>query len=265
MERKKRVKCPICGKYNFPTKDHVPPKSCNNRDAVIKTYLFPTPDGYERLNLIQQGGLNYSYICSDCNNRILGEDCDPELARLYNQIVSSTDDVINMSLDVTKLIKAVFGHILATGSFSPCVYDKEMRDFIIKNAVPKKAHLYILYYPYRDVFIIRNVIPIAYFERPHSTKVTNAKRMFSCFYFYPLAFIVTDPGFNSPGIDLVKTLEESSNALTINKNMFKNLLTNKVLPPCWPCNIGSKEVDDTVDAILGGREASEALISRKKP
>ena len=264
MDGRRRVRCPICGKYDFPTKDHVPPKSCDNKDSVIKTFLFPTKTGYGRKEITQQGGLNFNYICDDCNNRLLGTMYDPELASFYNQVMKSNDTNILLSADIKKVAKAIFGHILATIDYSPCVYDKEMGDFVIKGTVPKKAHLYLLYYPYNDIFILRNVIPFEYFNRPNSAKVTSSNRMFSCFYFHPFAFVVTDPGFNYIAVDLIKLIESNEKSFFLNRNTFKNLLTGKTFPPCWPCNIGEKDIDDTIDVIMSGKEGSEGIITRKK-
>ena len=39
MKEKKREKCPICEKYDFPTKDHVPPQCCGNSEKNFDSLL----------------------------------------------------------------------------------------------------------------------------------------------------------------------------------------------------------------------------------
>ena len=257
---KKRIKCSICGNYDFPTKDHVPPKSCNNKKDVIRTFIFPTEKGYSKKTIIQ-GGLNFSYICSNCNNNVLGVHADKELENLFNTILNSSGVNVSWSGNIEKVIKSVFGHILATDDFSPVTYDKEMRDFINKNIVPKHAHLYLLYYPYKNVFIIRDVLPLEHYLRKRSIRRMNDFKMISCLYFYPLAFIVTDEDFYPLAIDLVELLKSGATSFVLNKNSFTNIITGKLLPPCWPCEIGNTNTDDTVDIVASGREGKNAQIA----
>ena len=242
MNTKRRIRCPICKKYGFPTKDHVPPKSCNNKDAVIKTGIFPTSNGYERREIVQ-GGLSFCFICENCNNNILGAQCDNELASFYDAVLSENGDNICWNGDIKKIIKSVFGHLLATGEYSPCVYDDEMRKFINKDKLPSVSRLYV---------------------RSNSVKVLDNKSMVSCLYFYPLAFIVAEKGFDDVAIDLTKLYADGKNQIIINKKSFTNVLTGRHFPPCWPCAIGNSHTDDTVDAILSGKEGSTSSISVKK-
>lgn len=259
MRHLKRIKCPICGKYDYPTRDHVPPKSCNNKDDVIRTYVFPTETGFERKN-ISQGGLVFSYICAKCNNDVLGLQSDKELASLYETILISKDINIKWCGDISKIVKAVFGHLLATDVYSGVSYDKEMRDYINKDVIPKKTHIYLLYYPYHDVFLIRDVVPIRHFPRPDSINPFNRIEMISCLYFYPLAFVITDDTFYPLAVDLTKLLVSGETEIVLNRYTFTNIMTGKLFPPCWPCNIGNFNEPDTIDAICSGREGRNAQL-----
>ena len=252
---KEKIKCPICGNIDFPTKDHVPPKSCNNKKDVIRTFIFPSETSCSR-KTIMQGGLSFSYICSNCNNNVLGHRVDKELANLFDTVLNSNDIQISWTGDINKLIKAVFGHILATGD----VYDKEMRKYINSDILPTHAHLYLFYYPYKNVFIIRDVVPLEHFLRTYSIRRMDDFKMISCLYFYPLAFIVTDKDFYPLAIDLVELVKNGETSFILNKNSFTNILTGKALPACWPCQIGTSDISDTVDAVVSGREGRNAQL-----
>lgn len=261
--KKKRVRCPICGKYEFPTKDHVPPKSCNNKNDVVRKMVFPSIEGVKKDKIIQ-GGLSFSFICPTCNNDLLGAKTDKELAELFNTVTDSKNDVVVWEGDINNLVKSVFGHILATGEYSKVTYDREMRSFIMKGLMPNHTHLYLLYYPYNDVFLIRTVIPFEYFRRVSPARRMNDKRIVSCFYFYPFAFIVADADYYSGAIDLIEMLKNNQNTINLSKLSFLNPYTKSLLPPCWPCQIGEQSENDTVDVVLSGKEGANAQIVLKR-
>lgn len=261
--KKKRVRCPICGKYEIPTKDHVPPKSCNNKSDVVRKFIFPSINGTKKDRIIQ-GGLSFSYICPKCNNDILGAKTDKELADLYKVVFNSKEDIVAWEGNINNLVKSVFGHILATGEYSKVTYEKEMRLFVKKGILPERTHLYLLYYPYNDVFLIRTVIPFEYFNRATPVRKMNDNKIVSCFYFYPLAFIVADANYYSEAIDLIDALQNNQNKITLSKHSFSNPYTKNMLPPCWPCQMGKQSEDDTVDAVLSGKEGVNAQLVQKR-
>ncbi len=265
MSNKKRVKCPICEEYKFPTRDHVPPKSCNNKDDVVRTYVFPIETGYARSE-ISQGGLTFSFICAECNNGLLGIQTDTELKSLYETVLHSNDTNIKWTGSIEKIIKCLFGHILATDSFSNVAPDKEMRNYINKGIFPTETHLYLLYYPYHDVFIIRDVVPMQFFPRTTSIfpQTRNKMHMVSCLYFHPLAFIVSDSDYYPLAVDLTKLVLDGKNEIELNKNSFTNILTGEILPPCWPCAMGNKQQNDTIDSIMSGREGRNAQLAKTR-
>ena len=265
MKQKKRIKCPICGNYDYPTRDHVPPKSCNNTNDVIRSFVFPTETGFARKE-ISQGGLTFSFICSKCNNEVLGIQSDKELRDLFETVLNSNDVNIKWIGSIEKIVKSVFGHILATDVFSNVTYDKEMRNYVNKDVFPKNTHLYLLFYPYKDVFLIRSVVPIQFFPRKLSIKPKNEMAMVSCFYFHPLAFIVTDSDYYPLAVDLTKLISEHKNEIVLNRYSFTNILTGKPFPPCWPCAIGDSDENDTVDSIVSGKEgrSTQLVIERKQ-
>lgn len=238
--------------------DHVPPRSCKNKESVIKIRLFPGGP-HSRKEEIQQGGLHFSYICSDCNNAVLGARGDKELSSLFHAVLGSGGPIVSWQGDIGGLIKSVFGHILATDEYSEVTYDQEMRDFILRDALPAKAHLYLLYYPYKCVFIIHDALPFTIIPRLWSYPKLQDGAMVSCLYFYPLAFIVTDPGFYKAGaIDLTELYPKGKQCFEVDKRSFRNQLIDQTFPPDWPCSIGGLDDIDMVDCLGSGREGEKA-------
>ena len=82
-KEKKREKCPICGKYDFPTKDHVPPQCCGNSGKTLIHYFFAKKNGQPDIKE-SQSGIHYKHICADCNNNVLGSKFDQELKKFYD-------------------------------------------------------------------------------------------------------------------------------------------------------------------------------------
>ncbi len=257
----KKVRCPICGRYTYPTVDHVPPKSRGNKENMDKVYVFPRENQYRSKEVVQ-GGLKFEFLCEDCNSRVLGSDLDKELTSFYNRVTNSKGDEIVWMGDVSKIIKAIFGHILATSNYSKCVPDMQMKNYIKKNKIPDGVHLYAFYYPYENMFLIRNVVSTVFHKRNNSAINLTKAKIVSCLYFYPLAFIVAPPDFCPFAVDLSELVRSGVNGIHLSKNSFVNPHTKKILPPCWPCEMGDKSKDDSIDALVCGFEAKESCVAK---
>lgn len=66
MKEKKREKCPICEKYDFPTKDHVPPQCCGNSEKTLIHYFVAKRNGQPDIKE-SQNSIHYEHICANCN------------------------------------------------------------------------------------------------------------------------------------------------------------------------------------------------------
>lgn len=258
-----RIKCPICKKYRFPTKDHVPPQSCGNSGKRLKLYFYSSKIGKEVIKESQKG-VYYDYICSDCNNRILGADLDLEFKKFYDFAEKEKGNAIIWSGDIAKIIKCIFGHILATNKYSSSAYDIQMRNFIWKNTLPKTITLYLFYYPYDAIFAIKHALPVVFSHDKLRNYECPENTMVDCLYFPPFAFIVSDPGKFSQGIDLFDLLDKNENTIELSKDSWMDKANNKSLPPCWPCMVSGGKEDNTVDAIIAAGVIDEVNISVKK-
>lgn len=114
------------------------------------------------------------------------------------------------------------------------------------------------------VSTLRLPVHFEYFNRATPARKMNDNKIVSCFYFYPLAFIVADANYYSETIDLIDALQNNQNKITLSKHSFSNPYTKNMLPPCWPCQMGKQSEDDTVDAVLSGKEGvNEQLVQKR--
>jgi hypothetical protein len=117
----------ICGAYGSLTKDHVPPKGCGNiKDVVLKTFTPQTFTKERTPVSYSQKGSHFRTICGKCNNDLLGAKYDPELIKLYKEVVGIAESAQNNRLILPryhthfikpqKIARAVVGHLLAANS-----------------------------------------------------------------------------------------------------------------------------------------------------
>lgn len=165
--------CVICGGYGKLTRDHVPPKGCNNLSNHQIKSLFPK-NGAPARGLTSQGGTHFRTICGNCNGGLLGGRYDPSLISLSNEITSLADSlksgVINLPPEICAFVKpqriarSIVGHLLAANSA------KEAKDGLVSSPVsdalrkyfldesssfPDKMELYYWLYPSRRQIIVK--------------------------------------------------------------------------------------------------------------
>lgn len=249
--KNEKVKCPICALKCFPSNDHVPPKSCGNSGTKYQYFFINGHDG-KAIKKRVQNGIYFKYLCPDCNSKLLGAKYDPELANFYKFVINSKDNKIIWQGNITKIVKSIFGHILATYEFTNCIFDKAMRKYILRDIFPEHFSLNLFYYPNKSIFIAKNSMPLQHYKRQNSIIPKN----FLCcsLYFYPFAFIFSYKKRLSCGVDLLRLIENKSNAIILNKNSWINNTTYNLLPDIWPFYISDERTSDTVDAIFGGAE-----------
>ena len=168
--------CVICGQHGKLTRDHVPPKACNNKDDTI-LQLFNN----EGRKTHSQGGTWFKTLCTQCNSGLLGDKYDPELVYLSNEITN-----LALSLSARRLIlpsqksiiikpqkiaRAIIGHILAANSVGKDGLLDEVRNGIHKSpfsdalryyflnetaSLPDNIDIYFWVYPSRRQVVIKN-------------------------------------------------------------------------------------------------------------
>ena len=156
--------CVICGEHGKLSRDHVPPKACNNLNDVELRSLYPSHD-IKEIATTSQGGSHYKTLCEECNNTRLGQYYVPYLVSLSNEITSlvlgAKNQVISLPQELTTIIRpqriarAVVGHCLAaiavnetkTGLVSSPISDA-LREYFLTPDLPMPEELTIYYWPY---------------------------------------------------------------------------------------------------------------------
>lgn len=145
-------KCNICGLEKPLSADHVPPKCCSNKGTINFYQLFQKNRNPDKKPGQAQKGIYFKTICEKCNNELLGNQLDPFLGNLQEQIINATsqctslaDDIL-VNIQINKVCRSVIGHLLAA---FPNYYDggiePELRNYFLTKNLRKIAgqHLYL--------------------------------------------------------------------------------------------------------------------------
>ena len=217
--------CRICGEYSKLSDDHVPPKSCGNKDKIEIVY------GNNKF--ISQNGLTCKTICEKCNNTLLGRNYDKELETLYKEIstLNKSDIIfgkIKVKVNVRNLVRCLLGHLLAI-----CAYDKEKtvqeilkdklnnnKDYIFtkyrKFVLGETDYLidtlcYYWYYPYNNIVINPLFVKADVLTGPKILDITG-----TIIKFFPIALYLVNTEKSSGELPL-NILDLESNYLVLNK------------------------------------------------
>lgn len=166
--------CQICGFERKLSRDHVPPKKCNNLTDHDLSVL-PLPSQYKIKSQPSQGGTHFKTICEECNNGTLGTEYDPELIKLTNEITSTVSAigqriipirrVIYLNIKPQRIARSIIGHLLAaiytgeveTGLIRSPMFDTLRYYFLNKDIpLPRGLNIYYWIYPSRRQVIIKN-------------------------------------------------------------------------------------------------------------
>ncbi len=164
--------CAICCTYSQLTKDHVPPKGCNNIDDRNLDQVFPREDTY---SVFSRGGTQFKSICANCNNNLLGAQYDPELVKLINKITPyiKANNTSKLYLPDQQLIftkphrvaRAVIGHLLAAledgqtnDHKNPMI--KYLAEYFLDpiKSFPEKFTMYYWIYPDYKQIVVKNFL-----------------------------------------------------------------------------------------------------------
>lgn len=168
--------CVICGDYGKLTRDHVPPRGCNNvSDVVLLSFGESNHPQLKIKTTIVQGGTHFRTLCGTCNETRLGKEYDPELVKLSNDITNFARTVSERRIILPESIvawvkpqriaRAVLGHVLVAHSVSQVnlppkstpLSDAIQKYFLDPNAsLPKELDIYFWVYPHRRQVIIKN-------------------------------------------------------------------------------------------------------------
>ena len=167
--------CVICGEWGLLSRDHVPPKGCNNlSDAEIR-FLHP-PEGIERKPITSQGGVTYRTLCGACNSGRLGAEYDRALIEFSNAITSCSlsarekrfalPQYVQQYIKPQRIARAIVGHVIAAlavdetrnGLRSDPMTDKMRHYFLNQDApLPEQIEIYFWLYPERKQVIVKHM------------------------------------------------------------------------------------------------------------
>lgn len=249
--------CNICGDEGPLTKDHTPPKGCVRPTAVQVRALIDAvaPEVNEKSRFSKSpDGVKWQTICSRCNTDKLGGNYDQALihfANVVSHIAKSPlelPDTIRVEIEPQKVMRAVFGHIAATGvdRYQKGPHTEYLREWFLsgKGPLPETWKFFCWLYPMKTQVLARdwNAVNI-------SSNLPEEQRLFSMWFmkFFPLGFLLTmneTPGLALRGLsanakDRVDLTELTGfGTLPPNSRATVRLLVRPTIHADWPQNPG---------------------------
>ena len=215
-----------------------------------------------------QGGMHRRLICADCNNALLGGAPDKTLADLYRTTkiaLKKNESVVEWKGNIGDLIRAAFGHILASVHYSRSKTAKLMRGYLLKGVVPQDIYLYLFVYPFTEITAYLDCASSSHTFHPLSV-ITEALG-FSGLYFYPLAFLVSYKKLNVVGVELLELAKANAVSLVLQTDSWKNPKTGTPLPSDWPIHVGTELSNelDSAGIVMMGKSGAESITTILQP
>lgn len=167
--------CVICGSHGELTRDHVPPKQCNNLNDYEINILMPNKE-YSKKGTTSQGGTHYRTLCKKCNSERLGINYDPELIKLTREITDQVrishsgnlilPDQIHLFVKPQKVARSIIGHTLAAiaveeariGLVSSPFADAMRGYFLDHDAyLPEELDIFFWVYPSKRQVVMKHM------------------------------------------------------------------------------------------------------------
>jgi hypothetical protein len=247
--------CNICRQALPLTEDHVPPRSC-----LIDVHVEIEPFEH-RLRSDQaplpwsQNGVRFKTICGTCNS-LLGGEYDPALAHLCKEAMKWLNSPLTLgdrwkaTVDPARLIRCLFGHMLAASSIDPdTAQDRAMREFFLGQCVTPAPATRVMYWlhPHRFVGVLRSIAMPA--RRGHFSAGFG---VFCLLKVPPLAFLITDLD-EYEGLPRLDTLAQQPGEVEV--RFWKGLARERD----WPERV------DEGNFIMVGASAKDARNARPLP
>lgn len=256
-KRKEYDFCNICGKQKRLTWDHVPPKCCNNHYAIkTNSWIEGVPKESKYMKKYQNG-IKYRSLCEECNNKLLGANYDKALEEFTEELTKIIQSsiilppVVNISIKVNRLCRAICGHLLAAKNFydDECLIDKKLREYIIdeKKLPPQEMSLLCWIYPYFTIAIMRDINVY-----PNNEKFLFPKGTISLMNSFPAAYVLSTDKEKCGLFDLFNVCSSDIDEIIripvdCRSCYYPN--TKNIRSFAWPCNISGDE--DGIAYMLG--------------
>ncbi|MBZ5709623.1 hypothetical protein [Nannocystis pusilla] len=158
--------------------DHVPPQGSlfqkitgkQRANAVRGVYLL-NPGGQPTYS---QNGTKFRTLCGTCNNQRLGLGFDRELVDTSRRTQAALSSILalpwplRVECDAGRVIRAVFGHLLAAKDHTPrTVGDEKMRAFFFDEKLTDTGGLFVYFWvhPDKDAWMMRDVAVFEFEQR----------------------------------------------------------------------------------------------------
>ena len=268
-------RCNICGEKSKLTEDHVPPKFWNNKTIKYYSQGLGTNDPQKAKTPFPwqaRKGIVFRSICEKCNNELLGDKTDIPLKHFIDEIKRGASKMnyspyLNCVISVNRVARAVIGHLLAAKEFydDKTKTDAQLREFFLNTASlpPDEMYLYFFFYPYDNIVIARDVVPVRPDKR--NDPFISPDGTISCLYSYPIAFILRHGG-KQKGIKMKDLFSYCSKDIDETKNVLFDYSscyypnTTLLRHFAWPINV--TEEDDGANGLMGGISTKNLIIAK---
>lgn len=163
--------CVICGDFGKLSRDHVPPKGCNNlNDSQLRGLVSRE---IKRCRT-SQGGTHFKTICSTCNGERLGHRYDPYIIELSNNITAcikaASNNIIALPRTLQRTVKpqritrSIVGHLLAASAVNQInepnkqnPMDDALKSYFLNENeyFPDRFEIYYWLYPSRKQTVVK--------------------------------------------------------------------------------------------------------------
>lgn len=169
--------CAICREYKKLTRDHVPPKGCNNSsDMVMSTFDEYNKNPKNPRGVTARSGTKFKTLCDYCNNDLLGGNYDLELKEMANRVTSNLprsrvdwetgDPFFSIEVQPHKIARAVIGHLLAACAFEEItrntdypIFPKTLQQYFMSpsDPLPEQVDVFFWVHPYNKQEIFKHL------------------------------------------------------------------------------------------------------------
>ncbi|MEW6587366.1 MAG: hypothetical protein AB1442_17380 [Nitrospirota bacterium] len=257
-KREKVGPCNICKTHTELTWDHVPPKGGIDLTVVeMEKVSELLVAGHDEIKFSEsQNGVKYRTVCRSCNETI-GHRYDPALNEFsltvgrYLKSGLSFPRVVHHRAKPAAMIRAILGHLIAAKiEIDDCLFDRNVRDFVLDESKPIPDDTFIFYwlYPYEQSIAMRD------FAMP-AVRGNFSKDIGFCqvLKYFPIGYLV----INKPAYEGLEELTRYRN-LSVDEEVEIPIRLDRVEHSHWP------EIVDNYNIVLASKTTGNAILAKPK-